>query len=214
MLQYKWAIAVIKSGFLTEYSIFLNKIELIQQLKKGNNTAFTFLVQTYQHMVFNTVLSIVQQYQEAEDVAQDVFVQAFLCIHQFRGDSKISTWLYRIAITKSLDHERKKNSKKRFNLIKNVLGIETQEQQIVDFYHPGIITDNKEKAAILFKAMKNLPNQQRIAFTLIKIEGLNYEEVATILKVSIKALESLMHRAKNNLRKQLTHYYNNNSNTL
>ena len=74
-------------------------------------------------MVFNTVLSIVQQQEEAEDVAQEVFVQAFISITKFRGDSKISTWLYRIAVTKALDHQRKKKSKKRFGLLKNVFGI-------------------------------------------------------------------------------------------
>ena len=85
----------------------MNEIQLIQALQQGDKNAFSFLVQTYQHMVFNTVLSIVQQQEEAEDVAQEVFVQAFLSITKFRGDSKISTWLYRIAVTKALDHQRR-----------------------------------------------------------------------------------------------------------
>jgi RNA polymerase sigma-70 factor (ECF subfamily) len=108
----------------------LNEIELIQALQEGDKNAFSFLVQTYQHMLFNTVLSIVQQHEEAEDVAQEVFVQAFISIAKFRGDSKISTWLYRIAITKALDHQRKKKSKKRFGLLKNVFGIGLQEEQV------------------------------------------------------------------------------------
>ncbi len=188
----------------------MNEIQLIQSLKQGDKNAFSFLVDTYQHMVFNTILSIVQQQEEAEDVAQEVFVQAFISITKFRGDSKISTWLYRIAITKTLDHQRKKRSKKRFGLLKNVFGIGLQEEQVADFYHPGVQLENKEKSAILFKALQNLPSQQRIAFTLIKIEGLKYEDTSSIMQISIKAIESLMHRAKLNLRNQLINYYQSN----
>ena len=168
----------------------MNEIQLIQALQQGDKNAFSFLVQTYQHMVFNTVLSIVQQQEEAEDVAQEVFVQAFISITKFRGDSKISTWLYRIAVTKALDHQRKKKSKKRFGLLKNVFGIGLQEEMVADFYHPGVQLENKEKSAILFKALQNLPSQQRVAFTLIKIEGLNYEDTSIIMQISIKAIES------------------------
>jgi RNA polymerase sigma-70 factor (ECF subfamily) len=67
--------------------------------------------------------------------------------------------------------------------------------------------DNKEQASILFKAMRQLPDNQRTAFTLIKVEGLSYDEVSNIMQVTVKALEALMHRAKENLRKQLKNYY-------
>lgn len=190
----------------------MNETQLIQQLQQGDRQAFTTMVQAYQHMVYNTVLGIVQQVQEAEDVAQEVFVQAYLSVQNFRGDSKMSTWLYRIAITKALDCERKKKAKKRFNLVKNVLGIgEKEEEQVVDFHHPGVQLDNKEQAAILFKAMKQLPENQRIAFTLIKVEGLNYDETSAIMQTTVKAVEALMHRAKENLRKSLRNYYSNHS---
>ena len=189
----------------------MNEIQLIHELQQGDRNAFSLLVQTYQHMVFNTVLSIIQQHEEAEDIAQEVFIQAFISIKKFRGDSKISTWLYRIAVTKSLDYLRKQKSKKRFSLIKNVLSISIQEEEIADFYHPGIQLDNKEKSAILFKALKNLTTQQQVAFTLIKIEGLNYEDTSAIMEISVKALESLIHRAKQNLRKELRNYYASNN---
>lgn len=185
-----------------------NEALLIQQLQLGDGQAFTQMVKHYQHLVFNTVLGIVQQYQEAEDVAQEVFVQAFLNIQSFRGESKISTWLYRIAITKSLDWERRQKAKKRISLVKNVLGIGTKEEkQVVEFNHPGVQMQQKEQAAHLFKAMKKLPENQRTAFTLIKVEGLSYEETSAVMQTSIKAVEALMHRAKENLRKSLTEYY-------
>lgn len=183
---------------------------LIQQLQQGNSQAFTQLVQAYQPMVFNTVLGIVQHLQEAEDVAQEVFVQAYLSVQSFRGESKISTWLYRIAITKALDNERKKKTKKRINLVKNVFGIgQKEEEQSIEFCHPGVQLAKKEEATILFKAMQQLPNSQRVAFTLIKVEGLNYDDACEVMQITKKAVEALMHRAKENLRKILKDYYVN-----
>jgi len=75
------------------------------------------------------------------------------------------------------------------------------------FNHPGILIENKEKAAVLFKAIKLLPEQQQLAFTLIKVQGMNYEETCAILQKNVKAVESLMSRATVNLQKQLEGYY-------
>ena len=81
----------------------MNEQELIQGLREGNETAFKYLVDTYQDRVFNTALGIVQNAEDAEDVAQEVFIQVYRSIHSFKGESKLSTWLYRIATTRSLD---------------------------------------------------------------------------------------------------------------
>ena len=78
----------------------LNEETLIHQLKAGDEQAFRQLVESYQHLVYNTVLGIVQDVQEAEDVAQEVFIQVYRSISGFRGEAQLSTWLYRIAITK------------------------------------------------------------------------------------------------------------------
>jgi RNA polymerase sigma-70 factor (ECF subfamily) len=176
-------------------------------LQQGDREAFRQLVETWQQMVFNTALNIVQDSQEAEDVSQEVFVQVFQSVQGFRGESKISTWLYRIAITKALDHERKRRARKRAANLKAWIGFGEKAEEPMHFHHPGINLDNKERAAQLFRAMRDLPENQRIAFTLIKAEGLRYEEVAEIMHISIKAVESLMHRAKEQLRKQLQQYY-------
>ena len=189
----------------------MTETQLIAELKNGSEQAFSLLVQTYQNMVFNTVLGIVQQFEEAEDVAQEVFIQVYQSIDRFRGDSKLSTWLYRIAVTKALDFERSKKAKKRINALKNIIGIgEKDENSIPDFHHPGISLDKKEEASVLFKAIKKLPENQRVAFLLIKTEGLNYNLAAQVLNTTEKGIEGLMHRAKENLRKLLGEYYNNN----
>ena len=185
----------------------MNEKDLILSLQKGDQAAFKLLVGTWQNMVFNTVLGIVQDTHEAEDVVQEVFVQVFQSVGRFRGEAKLSTWLYRIALTKALDAERKKKSKKRVANLKSWIGLGEKEEEAVHFHHPGVQLDNKEQAAILFEAMQKLPENQRIAFVLIKTEGLRYDEVADIMNLTVKSVEALMHRAKENLKKYLRNYF-------
>jgi len=186
----------------------LNEQSLIQGLQKGDEKMFSLMVETYQHMVFNTVLGLVLNFEEAEDLSQDVFVLVFQQIHSFRAASKFSTWLYTIAVRTALNHLRKQKAKKRAVYIKRFLGMEVeQEIRQTDFNHPGVILDNKEYAAVLFKALQQLPENQRVAFLLVKTEDMRYEEVAEILGVSIKGVEGLMHRAKEKLRNVLNDYY-------
>jgi RNA polymerase sigma-70 factor (ECF subfamily) len=75
--------------------------------------------------------------------------------------------------------------------------------ELPDFHHPGVALDKKENAARLFKAISQLPDNQKTAFTLHKLEDLSYQEVSDVMKTSVSAVESLMHRAKQNLRKIL-----------
>lgn len=186
----------------------MNDPGLLEGLKKGEEWAFKELVETWQNMVFNTALGIVQNFEDAEDVAQEVFVQAFQSIEGFKGESKLSTWIYRITITKALDHEKKKKRKKRFAYMKSLLGLEGQPVfEIPDFNHPGVKLDNKENARVLFAAINKLPTQQKIAFTLNKVEGLSYKEISEVMETTLASVESLMHRAKNNLKKSLEGYF-------
>lgn len=188
----------------------LNDLELVERLKKGDEAAFKMIVDTWQDMVYNTSLGIVQSNEDAEDVAQEVFVQVYESIGQFKGDSKFSTWLYRIAVTKSLDHLRKKKRKKRFAFVQSLFGMNEEEvRHEPEFNHPGVSLENKEKAAVLFRAIDKLPDNQKAAFTLHKLEGLSYQEVAEIMETTVSSVESLMHRAKTNLKKNLTDYYLN-----
>lgn len=181
---------------------------LIEQLKKGDEAAFRIIVDTWQDMVYNAALGIVQNAEDAEDIAQEVFVQVYHSVGSFKGDSKFSTWLYRIAVTKSLDHVRRKRRKKRFGFVRSLFG-EDSEMPIdaPDFHHPGVSMEQKENAATLFKAINLLPENQRVAFTLHKLEGLSYQEVSDIMKTTVSSVESLMHRAKSNLQKKLEDYY-------
>lgn len=101
-----------------------------------------------------------------------------------------------------------KKRKKRFAFVKSLFG---EDSEVLvhppDFNHPGVQLDKKEDAAVLFEAIRELPRNQRIAFTLHKVEGLSYQEVSEVMKTSISSVESLMHRAKTNLRKNLENHY-------
>lgn len=187
--------------------------ELIEQLKKGDQASFSAVVNRYQDLVYNTALGIVQNAEDADDITQEVFVQVHLSVSSFKGDSKFSTWLYRITISKALDHEKKKKRKKRFAFVQSLFGNhEAEEIHPVEFNHPGVQLERKESAADLFKALKLLPENQRIAFTLHKLEGQSHQEIAAIMNLSLYAVESLMGRAKTNLKKLLAAYYQKKNN--
>src|SRR5678815_978256 len=122
-------------------------------------------------MVYNTAIGILQNEEDAEDVVQEVFVQVFESIRSFKAEAKFSTWVYRITVSKAMDHLRKKKRKKRFAYVQSLFG--ANEQLIYDppdFVHPGVSLDNKEKAKELFKAIDQLQKKKKIAFTLNRIE--------------------------------------------
>lgn len=163
-------------------------------------------------MVFNTSLSIVQQSTEAEDITQDVFVEVFQSIHQFERKSSLKTWIYRITISKSLDHVKRIKSIKRGSLFTRVFKSKDDRSMpdIPHFHHPGVQLESKELAATLFMAINQLPKQQKTAFTLHKVEHLSYKEIAEVMELSLSAVESLIFRARQNLQQILGTYYKNN----
>jgi RNA polymerase sigma-70 factor (ECF subfamily) len=188
----------------------LEEILLIQGLQQKEERSFEELVNNYKNKLYNTVLGLVQNEMDAEDIIQEVFIQAYESIQSFKGDSKLSTWLYRIAISKALDFIRKKNRKKRSAVIFRFLDPGKKEvEEPATFHHPGVVLEQRENAAMLFKAINELPEKQRIAFTLHKLESLSYQQIAAVLDTSLSSVESLMHRAKTNLRENLSEYYTN-----
>jgi RNA polymerase sigma-70 factor (ECF subfamily) len=183
---------------------------LIKRLQKGEEDAFQELVEMYQNKVYNTCLGYVKNPDDADDLAQEVFIKVFQSIGKFKGKSSLSTWIYRITINESLDFLRKIKRKKRAGIFGKLFGIDDHSiTEATDFDHPGIKAENKEQAKILYAAIERLPENQRTAFTLHKLEGLSYEQIAEVLDKSVSSVESLMFRAKNNLKNELYAYYQN-----
>jgi RNA polymerase sigma-70 factor (ECF subfamily) len=186
----------------------LNERELISLLKKKDREAFKIIVETWQSMVYNTALGILQNEEDAEDISQEVFMQVYESISTFKEESKFSTWVYRITISKAMDHIRKKKRKKRFAFIQSLYGKDNETKvDPPDFFHPGIKLENKENAAILFKAVEKLSANQKTAFVLSRIEGLSYSDISEIMTISDSAVDALLQRAKKNLQTNLKSYY-------
>lgn len=181
--------------------------DLLNQVKEGNANAFRQFYEMFKDRVYNTCLSYLQNVPEAEEVLQDVFVEIHHSANAFRQQSSVSTWVYRITINKCIDHIRYRNRQKRFAFIS---GLFNSGGDLIHnpstFEHPGILAENKEQAKILFSAIRQLPRQQQTAFILRHIEGLPQKEMAQIMNMSEKAVESLLQRAKGNLRKLLVNF--------
>jgi len=187
----------------------LEEKQLLQGLQSRQESAFRYLVDSYQTKVYNTVLAIVQNSEEAEDVAQEVFMEVYESVEKFRGDSKLSSWVYRIATTKALEAYRKRKTQKRWGgFLSSLFGDDNEVvHDPADFIHPGILLENKERSMILFKAINKLADNQKIAFTLHHVEGLSYQEITEVMRLSLSSVESLLFRAKTNLKALLKDYY-------
>ena len=181
---------------------------MINSLKAGNKEAFHTLFRLHRKQVYSTCLGLLQHAQDAEDIAQEVFIEIFRSAKNFRGDSKLSTWLYRISYNKCLDHLRAKGRSKRSGNVVSLDGDAPPQIPTDHFFeHPGILMENKERSKILFAAISTLPENQKVAFTLSKVDGLSYKEICEIMEMNLPAIESLLHRAKQNLKKMLVDYY-------
>jgi RNA polymerase sigma-70 factor (ECF subfamily) len=189
----------------------LEENQFIALLKNGDSAAYTRLVSLYSDRVYNTALGLLQNVEDAEDIAQEAFVQIFQGIANFKGESALSTWIYKITVTKSLELIRKRQAKKRFAIFDTLFGVEnTAVSKNIPFYHPGVQLENKERGAILFEAINQLPEKQKTAFVLAKTEDLSYAEIAMVMELSVASVESLLFRAKQNLQKLLGDYYEKN----
>ena len=189
--------------------------ELIEQILSGNQTAFRQMVNQYQVLVFNTCLGFVGNRQSAEDLSQDVFIEIYRSVHKFRGDAKLSTWLYRISVNKSLNYIRDHKKHHIVRSLERFFYGEKEERLEVEDYIFGSADapmEQQQHAQELHEAIQKLPENQQIAFNLNKFEDLPYKQIAEVMAVSLSTVESLIHRAKKNLQKNLADYYRENFN--
>ena len=192
----------------------MSEEEFIRQLQNHQENAYGVLLDAYKQKVFSTCLSFVPNKEDAEDIAQEVFVEIFNSIKTFKGNSKLSTWIFRITTNKCLEFIRRKNTKKRFAFLQSITGNTIpldKTNYFTNMNHPGVLLENKELSETLFIAVNQLPEVQRIVFTLHKIDGKSYQEIGAIVQKSLSSVESLMFRAKKNLQKLLENYYKNHS---
>lgn len=167
---------------------------------------FEALYADHSSMVFNLALQYVQNREDAEEITQDVFVAVHQSFSSFKQESSVTTWIYRIAINKSLDYIKAKKTQKRFAFITSLFHENTSElkHDLPSFDHPGVQLEDKEALQLLFARINELPDKQKTVLILHKIEQKSQLEVAEIMGISTKAIESLMYRAKLNLSKKIS----------
>ncbi|MCF7973579.1 MAG: sigma-70 family RNA polymerase sigma factor [Phycisphaerae bacterium] len=192
-----------------------DETKLLESLIQGDPEAFDALITEYQDKVVSTCVRFVHNLQDAEDVAQDVFVEVYQSVSGFRGQSRLSTWIYRIAVTKSLDFVRKMTRKKRLGKVKRLFGLGSDETEVSmdppdPSPSPQTNLESQERTEILNQAIAALPENQRTVIILTNYEQLSHAEVSQIMGNTVSGVESLVHRAKNNLRKYLQSYYEKN----
>ena len=168
---------------------------------------FTSIYHDYKQLVYNVALQYVQNTEDAEEVLQDVFVKVYQNLDKFENQSTLKTWIYRITINHSLDFIKRKNSKKHFFIFGRKSDSAFEVNNISTFEHPGIQLENKEEAKILFDVINTLPDNQKTAFILSKIDGLSNPEISEIMEMSVSAIESLLFRAKKSLQEKLSNKF-------
>lgn len=163
-----------------------------------NETQFNVIYNEYAKLVYNLSLHYLHNTEDAQEATQDVFVKIYNKIEGFNNKSSLKTWIYRITINHSLDVIKSKNRKLRV-----LFSREYEDNDKIDFDHPGIKVESKEAVEKIMKEINSLPENQKTALILKGIEGLSQKEIASILKIKEKALESLLSRARANLKKRL-----------
>ncbi|MBS3819728.1 sigma-70 family RNA polymerase sigma factor [bacterium] len=181
----------------------MNDEELIKRVAQKDRRAFEELVNSYRRLVFNVCLRLTGDRETAEDLAQEVFFHVYIKAKTFRSKSKLSTWLYRIAVNRSLNYNRKNKVPHRSppsgSFTENVSS-KLEEISSPPSYSPEKSLENKEEKAFIRQTVLSLPEKQRTAFILYYWEELSYKEIAEILKTSLSSVESRIHRAKKTLR--------------
>jgi len=196
-----------------EVNKIINESDLIGRIRSGNQDAFRSLVNTYQEKVMRTCMGFVHSAADAEDITQDVFLEVFRSMSRFREESELSTWIYRIAVNKSLNFIKSEARRKIFTYMGFYDPVESDlSGDLVSGKEscPDEDMNRSELALAVQKALEGLPSGQRTAFILSRYDDLSNKEIAGIMQTSVASVESLLFRAKQNLQKRLLTFYKKN----
>ena len=181
--------------------------QLITDTLAGDTEAFGQLVNKYQSRLFNTLFQVTRNREEAEDVMQEAFVQAFVKLDSFQGNSAFYTWLYRIAFNLSISRKRKKKPQTSVDQQREVSGSEPIDTGEL----PTDRLLREERAAQLHEAMMCLQDEPRAVLSLREMEGFCYETIGEILDLPAGTVRSRLHRARMQLHNQLKAILHENS---
>jgi RNA polymerase sigma-70 factor, ECF subfamily len=183
--------------------------EIIERIKKGETKYFEEIVKKYKKVVFGHAYNFLRNKEEAEDTAQEVFIAVYKSLAGFRGDSKLSTWIYRITIntcknrlkqmqrlrSQTADESYEENQEEKTSMVDNLKEKEEKE--------PDRSYASDETKKLIYKRIDELTEEQRRVIMMRDVDGLSYEEIGQVLKLSVSAVKSKLFRARENLREKL-----------
>ncbi|MCM8814482.1 MAG: sigma-70 family RNA polymerase sigma factor [Candidatus Omnitrophica bacterium] len=187
----------------------LKENELIERAKNRDHAAFEELVKRNQAKIYNLGLKLLGNKEDAADLLQETFINAYYALPKFEGKSAFSTWLYRIATNNAFMKMRKK----KIPLVR--FETQTSDSGKLEFYHnapdwsndPGAHLRNQELKLLIEKSVDALPGKYKTIFVLHDIEGFSTEEISKMLNLSVPAVKSRVHRSRMFLRDKLSSYF-------
>lgn len=182
---------------------------LIEQTKQGDEAAFAEIVNRYRNPLTNYLFRMLNDYEEAVDLAQETFVRVYFAIERYHTDYAFSTYIYRIATNLAISEIRRRKRRKLMSLT----GFFKYEGEEVDFHPPdkkplpdaGMLED--EQKEVIARAISTLPDKYRAPIVLRDIEGLSYEEIASVMRLGLGTTKSRISRARGLLKEKLKNYF-------
>ncbi|MEP1152609.1 MAG: sigma-70 family RNA polymerase sigma factor [Balneola sp.] len=185
--------------------------DFIQRLRNKDRVAFQQLVREYKDPLLNVCYGYLKDVDDAEDLTQDVFAEVYKTISNFKEEASLFTWMYRIAVSRSLDELKKRRSLKRAAYFEKRVRSDQADievsQTASDLPSPEEDLHQKQQQKFIQDCLNQLPETQKTAFVLSQQDGLSYKEIAAIMEKSISSIESLVHRSKQNLKKIMESNY-------
>lgn len=181
-----------------------DKLSKMLRKRKKQDFNISDLVEEYHDMVYRCCYSFLFNKEDAEDVCQEVFISVFNSLHRFNHDSKISTWITRIAINKSLNFIRANKQMKHAEIGADCIDLTAEHHEEEEL--------KELRKTILAKLINELPEKQRVAFVMNKYNGLTAKEIAEVESCSVNSIEVLIHRAFKSISKKAIDIYNNKQN--
>lgn len=178
--------------------------KLVEQVQRGDKKAFNLLVTKYQNKVANLVSRYVKNHSDVPDIVQEAFIKAYRALPNFRGESAFYTWLYRIAVNCAKNHMVASGRKPPGS------DVEIEDAEIYDSgdalrenASPEKLLLTKEIKKVVFNTIEQLPDDLRTAINLRELEGLSYEEIATIMECPVGTVRSRIFRAREAVDKKI-----------
>lgn len=171
-----------------------NDQHYINKVKEGDTNSFAILVDNYKDMVFSLALKIMRNREEAEEVSQDTFIKAFRSLHSFKGDSKFSTWLYKITYNNCMDRT------KRISRSYNAQTIDTVVENKIESSESILDSiERKERAKLIEQCLEELPEEERLILWMFYYQELSLKEIIDVTSYTQANLKVKLHRARKKL---------------